>query len=195
MCDETKANLLMNRLQTQCLKNADYSRALVKQKLNIGDNELEDEADVLTVSLLCPLMSEHVQYFELNSYLFMNEKKPTWECPVCDKYTPYEQLIVDGLFEEILAKAGDVEEVQFSPDGQWTVVDKNTAKENAYLSSDEAATDASKKVLCIDLALDSDDEPDVRRITPWIRRERRLRRLLASAGIRGSSARLLRIAT
>lgn len=137
------ANYLMNRLMTHCRKNAEFSRALVKQKLNIGDNDLEIETDVLTVSLLCPLMKcriktpgrssacEHVQCFDLNSYLFMNEKKPTWECPVCDKYAPYDQLIVDGLFEEILGKAGDVEEVQFSPNGEWFVVDKNAAKKKA----------------------------------------------------------------
>lgn len=26
----------------------------------------------------------------------MNEKKPTWVCPVCDKKAPYEHLIIDG---------------------------------------------------------------------------------------------------
>lgn len=27
----------------------------------------------------------------------MNEKKPTWICPVCDKKAAYESLIIDGL--------------------------------------------------------------------------------------------------
>ncbi len=26
----------------------------------------------------------------------MNEKKPTWICPVCDKKATYESLIIDG---------------------------------------------------------------------------------------------------
>ena len=29
-------------------------------------------------------------------FIQMNEKKPTWMCPVCDKPAPYDQLIIDG---------------------------------------------------------------------------------------------------
>lgn len=32
----------------------------------------------------------------------MNERKPTWSCPVCDKKIPFHSLVVDGLFTEIL---------------------------------------------------------------------------------------------
>lgn len=32
----------------------------------------------------------------------MNERKPTWSCPVCDKKIPFQTLVVDGLFTEIL---------------------------------------------------------------------------------------------
>lgn len=31
----------------------------------------------------------------------MNEKKPTWICPVCDKKAAYESLIIDGLVNAI----------------------------------------------------------------------------------------------
>lgn len=31
----------------------------------------------------------------------MNEKKPTWICPVCDKKAAYESLIIDGLVKLI----------------------------------------------------------------------------------------------
>lgn len=32
----------------------------------------------------------------------MNERKPTWSCPVCDKKIPFSTLVVDGLFTDIL---------------------------------------------------------------------------------------------
>lgn len=39
----------------------------------------------------------HLQCFDAALYLQMNEKKPTWICPVCDKKAAYESLIIDGL--------------------------------------------------------------------------------------------------
>lgn len=38
----------------------------------------------------------HLQCFDGTLYIQMNEKKPTWVCPVCDKKAPYEHLIIDG---------------------------------------------------------------------------------------------------
>ena len=38
----------------------------------------------------------HLQCFDAVFYLQMNEKKPTWMCPVCDKPAPYDQLIIEG---------------------------------------------------------------------------------------------------
>lgn len=42
----------------------------------------------------------HLQCFDAALYLQMNEKKPTWICPVCDKKAAYESLIIDGLVEQ-----------------------------------------------------------------------------------------------
>ena len=38
----------------------------------------------------------HLQCFDAITFLMMNEKKPTWNCPVCDKPTPFHKLIIDG---------------------------------------------------------------------------------------------------
>ncbi len=85
-----------------------YSKDLVIEKLAVHDNDLEIETSTLKASLLCPLMKcrikipgrsvlcKHVQCFDISSYLFMNEKKPTWTCPVCDRFAPYEDLFIDG---------------------------------------------------------------------------------------------------
>lgn len=61
------------------------------------------------MSLTCPLgkmrMStpcrastcNHLQCFDAMTYLQMNERKPTWMCPVCDKSAIYDNLTIDGL--------------------------------------------------------------------------------------------------
>uniref|UniRef100_A0A3Q2PE32 SP-RING-type domain-containing protein n=1 Tax=Fundulus heteroclitus TaxID=8078 RepID=A0A3Q2PE32_FUNHE len=61
----------------------------------------------------------HLQCFDAALYLQMNEKKPTWICPVCDKKAAYENLIIDGLFLEILSDCSDVDEIKFQQDGTW----------------------------------------------------------------------------
>ncbi|KAH8850407.1 E3 SUMO-protein ligase PIAS1 [Schistosoma japonicum] len=73
----------------------------------------EDDDDLvmpntLPVHLLCPLSKcrievpvrgrncRHVQCYDATTYLIINERKPTWNCPVCDGKAAYEDLIVDG---------------------------------------------------------------------------------------------------
>lgn len=38
----------------------------------------------------------HLQCFDASLFLQMNERKPTWNCPVCDKAALYETLVIDG---------------------------------------------------------------------------------------------------
>ncbi|XP_015273817.1 PREDICTED: E3 SUMO-protein ligase PIAS3-like, partial [Gekko japonicus] len=104
--------------------------SLVKEKLT-ADPDSEIATTSLRVSLMCPLgkmkltvpcrayTCTHLQCFDAALYLQMNEKKPTWTCPVCDKKAPYEALIIDGLFMEILNSVTDCDEIQFMEDGSW----------------------------------------------------------------------------
>lgn len=57
----------------------------------------------------------HIQCFDVLLFLQMNERKPTWSCPVCDKKIPFPTLVVDGLFTEILSssRSGKCSEVAF----------------------------------------------------------------------------------
>ncbi|MEQ2233037.1 hypothetical protein ILYODFUR_017642, partial [Ilyodon furcidens] len=81
-----------------------------KEKLT-ADPDSEIATTSLRVSLLCPLgkmrltvpcravTCSHLQCFDAALYLQMNEKKPSWICPVCDKNAAYENLIIDGWRE------------------------------------------------------------------------------------------------
>ncbi|VDO86301.1 unnamed protein product, partial [Schistosoma mattheei] len=88
------------------------------QSLARNENDDDDDDDLvmpntLPVQLLCPLSKcrievpvrgrncRHVQCYDATTYLIINERKPTWNCPVCDGKAVYEDLIVDGLKPEI----------------------------------------------------------------------------------------------
>jgi len=79
----------------------------VKEKLT-EDADCEIATTMLKVSLNCPLgkmkmllpcrasTCSHLQCFDASLYLQMNERKPTWNCPVCDKPAIYDNLVIDG---------------------------------------------------------------------------------------------------
>jgi hypothetical protein len=142
----------MDRLCKNTKKLSDYSRQLSIEKLSIQDNDLEIETSTLKASLLCPLMKcristpgrsincKHVQCFDLTSYLYMNEKKPTWNCPVCDRYAPYEELVIDSYYSEILKKATDCEDIQFHSNGDWSRIENKKKSSSNSVSSSVAAS-------------------------------------------------------
>ncbi|XP_053134690.1 E3 SUMO-protein ligase PIAS3 isoform X2 [Hemicordylus capensis] len=186
---------LLQKLRAKGIRNPDHSRALIKEKLT-ADPDSEIATTSLRVSLMCPLgkmrlivpcrafTCTHLQCFDAALYLQMNEKKPTWTCPVCDKKAPYEALIIDGLFMEILNSVTDCDEIQFMEDGSWCPM--KPKKENqeicptsAYggleaplytVSSDgKQLAESKKKVEVIDLTLDSssdDEEPPAKKQCP-----------------------------
>ena len=45
------------------------------------------------------LTSPPPQCFDASLFLMMNEKKPTWTCPVCDSAAKYDDLMIDGYFQ------------------------------------------------------------------------------------------------
>ncbi|KAK2894699.1 hypothetical protein QQF64_012395 [Cirrhinus molitorella] len=195
---QQSSSVLLQRLRSKGIRNPDHSRALIKEKLT-ADPDSEIATTSLRVSLLCPLgkmrltipcralTCSHLQCFDATLYIQMNEKKPTWVCPVCDKKAPYEHLIIDGLFMEILSSCVDCDEIQFKEDGTWApmrskkVVQEVSASSNGIEDScrsvmsdhrnSSSHSSSSRKVEVIDLTLDSssdedDDEPPPKRSCP-----------------------------
>uniref|UniRef100_A0A8C5FAR4 Protein inhibitor of activated STAT 1 n=1 Tax=Gadus morhua TaxID=8049 RepID=A0A8C5FAR4_GADMO len=179
------STVLLQRLRAKGIRNPDHSRALIKEKLT-ADPESEIATTSLRVSLLCPLgkmrltipcralTCSHLQCFDATLYIQMNEKKPTWVCPVCDKKAPYEHLIIDGLFMEILNSCSDSDEIQFVEDGNWAPMrsKKEVQEVSGSYNGKHGSNHDNKKVDVIDLTLDSsseeelDDEPPPKRPCP-----------------------------
>ncbi|KAM6979791.1 E3 SUMO-protein ligase PIAS1 [Aplochiton taeniatus] len=187
---QQSSTVLLQRLRSKGIRNPDHSRALIKEKLT-ADPDSEIATTSLRVSLLCPLgkmrlmipcralTCSHLQCFDGTLYIQMNEKKPTWVCPVCDKKAPYEHLIIDGLFMEILSSCMDCDEIQFKEDGSWAPMrSKKEVQEVSAASFNEGvdgsgwppadaeqkgsahSRSSSKKVEVIDLTLDSSSEDE-----------------------------------
>uniref|UniRef100_A0A6I8NZ52 Protein inhibitor of activated STAT 1 n=1 Tax=Ornithorhynchus anatinus TaxID=9258 RepID=A0A6I8NZ52_ORNAN len=201
---QLSSTVLLQRLRAKGIRNPDHSRALIKEKLT-ADPDSEIATTSLRVSLLCPLgkmrltipcralTCSHLQCFDATLYIQMNEKKPTWVCPVCDKKAPYEHLIIDGLFMEILKCCTDCDEIQFKEDGSWAPmrskkeIQEVTASYNGVdgclsssldhqVSSHQQSSNKNKKVEVIDLTIDSsseeeeeeEEEPSAKRTCPSV---------------------------
>lgn len=128
------SSVLIKRLKDIGVRNPDHTTAMIKEKL-CHDRDSEIATMSLRGSLICPLgkikmtlpcralTCTHLQCFDAALYVQMNEKKPKWICPVCDKIALFKTLAIDGLFLDITRKApSECTEVQFHENGSWTPV-------------------------------------------------------------------------
>lgn len=70
------------------------------------------------------LKCKHTQCYDLATFLQINSSaRKALECPICFKKMTFNDLIIDGFFEDILQNtASDVESVQITSDGKWSLV-------------------------------------------------------------------------
>ncbi|KFM61605.1 E3 SUMO-protein ligase PIAS1, partial [Stegodyphus mimosarum] len=172
------SSVLIKRLKSNGVRNPDHTTAMIKEKL-CQDRDAEIATMSLRGSLICPLgkikmklpcralTCAHLQCFDATLYLQMNERKPKWICPVCDKPALFKNLAIDGLFLDITQRApSECTEVQFHEDGSWTpVIPVKKAPPEISEASFEAAKVVKKEapkpkkpVEVISLESDSDTE-------------------------------------
>uniref|UniRef100_A0A0X3NRX0 SP-RING-type domain-containing protein n=1 Tax=Schistocephalus solidus TaxID=70667 RepID=A0A0X3NRX0_SCHSO len=110
---------------------ASKTLAMVKAKLTSEDDLQCDEW--IPVSLLCPLTltridipvrsanCDHLQCFDLSSYLTINKKRPRWSCPVCSSPAPFRDLRRDDFFVQLMADQSlkNAEMVHVDANGHW----------------------------------------------------------------------------
>ncbi|CAM1510344.1 Fc.00g006790.m01.CDS01 [Cosmosporella sp. VM-42] len=106
----------------------------VVRELNKKAQDPDVVATSQVLSLKCPLTymrlsvpcrgltCSHIQCFDATSYLQLQEQGPQWLCPICNKFTPFDQLAVDEYVKNILDKTSkSLESVTIEPDGRWLV--------------------------------------------------------------------------
>ncbi|XP_063238665.1 E3 SUMO-protein ligase PIAS3-like isoform X2 [Bacillus rossius redtenbacheri] len=177
---------LLSRLRAKGFRQADYTRGMIKQKLcKEAGGEIATTA--LRVSLVCPLgrtrmtlpcrsnLCTHMQCFDAGVFLSMNELRPTWVCPVCNRPCPYDTLMLDGYFHELLTSSSlpeSVTEIQVHQQGTWSMFPA-AASPSKKPKLDEISVDLEvvptnpivctpRKLDCsavtVDLTSDSDEE-------------------------------------
>ncbi|XP_036330884.1 E3 SUMO-protein ligase PIAS2 isoform X2 [Rhagoletis pomonella] len=168
---------LLHRMKTKGVKPADYTRGLIKEKLT-EDADCEIATTMLKVSLNCPLgkmkMSipcrastcSHLQCFDASLYLQMNERKPTWNCPVCDKAAIYDNLVIDGYFQEVLASSllkPDDTEIQLHKDGSWST---HSLRNEAQIIDTPTKPVEKVEVISDDIVITTEDVKMVKSAAP-----------------------------
>lgn len=89
----------------------------------------------------------HLQCFDASLFLQMNERKPTWNCPVCDKPALYDNLTIDGYFQEVLLSNKlmmDVNEIVLLKDGSWENLVPKKEKDKEKTEKQEVSSPAPK---------------------------------------------------
>jgi len=168
---------LINKVKAKGIKAAEFTQSIIKDKLR--DEDIEIATTSLRASLMCPLGKmrlklpgrsincTHIQCFDMSLFLLMNEKKPTWTCPVCDKKLAFDSLVIDGLFTDILASDASiaVSEVQFDLVNnliEWSPVvkEEHKSQESSQLSiNNEPIPSCSSQVLKRRHSTDEPEEP------------------------------------
>lgn len=151
LVDKLDSGDLIHRLKSKAARPAEFTMGYIKEKYN-SENDSEIKTLELTSSLICPLgkmrmtlptkasTCNHLQCFDGATFIKMNELKPKWNCPVCDKPAYYDTLSIDGYFYDIVRACPKSNEIQLRPDGTWSL---SADKENEAASS-RATVDAHR---------------------------------------------------
>ena len=150
LVEKLTSEQLLNRLRDKGTRQKEFTREMIKKKL------VDDGDDIATtdikVSLACPLgkmrMStpcrpstcDHLQCFDANLFINMNEKKPTWQCPVCNGPSLYKDLYLDGYFLDVVNSEElpeEENEIILNPDGTWKPLSQGVQSEEDRQKQEE----------------------------------------------------------
>ena len=131
---------LLRKLKSRGQRDPAVTRSVISSKLEDKDDEISTSS--VKVTMACPLsmmrMSwparastcDHLQCFDADMYIKMNEKKPKWVCPVCNKPAYFEDLFLDGFYIQLLLspkfKALTTNEIILNNDASWDAVEEVT---------------------------------------------------------------------
>ncbi|KAI1502273.1 PINIT domain-containing protein [Biscogniauxia marginata] len=129
LCQMVSVNTLVEKIKGKKIPKASVIRELTKKA---------NDPDIVTtstkLSLKCPLSytrlrvpcrsitCNHIQCFDANSYLQLQEQAPQWNCPICNNSAPFDELAVDEYVKDVLENTSDsLEHITIEPDGRWRI--------------------------------------------------------------------------
>ncbi|KAJ7199777.1 PINIT domain-containing protein [Mycena pura] len=124
---------LVSQLRQTRFVSGDEIRHKMRAAMSDDDDII---AGTLKLSLKCPLSfarislpcrsakCTHSQCFDATSWYAVMEQTTTWLCPICENVLDWRELVIDGLFADILNATPDtVDDVLLEADGTWRTVD------------------------------------------------------------------------
>lgn len=127
------SNDLLKQLLDKGAKNIHETIDYIINKFESIDSDLATMS--ISFSLLCPLSKirmkfpaksmncDHLQCFDANTFLLMNEQKPTWVCPTCNRPCLYDDIQIQTYFLDVLTSSklpSSIQEIEILADGTWT---------------------------------------------------------------------------
>ncbi|CAI6356695.1 unnamed protein product [Macrosiphum euphorbiae] len=160
---------LIQRLQDKEGRSSEDTKNYIIKKSADVDTDLSTTS--YQFSLVCPLGKirmkipaksihcDHLHCFDASTFILMNEKKPTWKCPICYKPCLYDDLQIQNYFLEVVSSPTLKDcnnEIELLANGTWRVYKKK--KETKTTNSSFGA-----KLKAIDFVnLDSVEEKSVK---------------------------------
>jgi E3 SUMO-protein ligase PIAS1 len=158
-----------NRLSIQSILDA-------RKKSITDDDDIVATSEILTLrdplsqcKITYPGRSKnckHNQCFDINTCFLMNQKLPTFTCPICNIRMDWKAIVLDEFFLDIIQKIPkDMDSIEIQPNGDWEMPKENKVVMNKSSDSTEAQvfclddSPVKKAVITIDLTLTDDDEP------------------------------------
>ncbi|OAC99846.1 MIZ-type zinc finger transcription factor [Mucor lusitanicus CBS 277.49] len=105
---------------------------------------------------------KHLQCFDANIFLTMNEQTPTWSCPVCyRRIESWEDLFVDEYFMEMLHNTPKhIDSVRVESNGHITIIDENPDLADEESEEEEELNDKPEEKEITTILLDDDDDEE-----------------------------------
>ncbi|XP_001950665.2 E3 SUMO-protein ligase PIAS2-like [Acyrthosiphon pisum] len=162
------AETLIKRLQDKGGRSSEETKNYIIKKLAEVDPDLATTS--YRFSLVCPLSKirmkipaksihcDHLQCFDTSTFILMNEKKPTWMCPTCNKPCLYDDIQIENYFLEVVScptLKDCSKEIEILADGTWIV-----HEENKETKTKNSTPDAKLKPID-SVDLDSDEEKSI----------------------------------
>ncbi|XP_052792435.1 uncharacterized protein LOC128226543 isoform X3 [Mya arenaria] len=164
---------MIEDIKVSQVSHPEHTHDMVRKHFEGGDPDIATTS--LKALLTCPIGKTrltvpcrgrtcvHVQCLDATTMLSMNAKKQRWRCPLCSSETAYKDIIIDGLFMDILEEVNKlVEEVEFLADGMWTSKKRN---DSCISINDDTLNETMEKLDIIDLT-ETDDEATPKKKLP-----------------------------
>jgi len=111
-------------------RNEQSTLDLIKKKSSglVTSQKVRLTCPILMTKIKIPVRFDsctHIDCFDANNFFKMNEAKPFWNCPICNKRFAIGTLRKDLWFEKLMANSGESSlEVEIDKDGKFEVTEK-----------------------------------------------------------------------